>query len=263
MPYTNTTVGAGDDNSGTCGGGGVEDKAFHWVAPAAGLYRFNVVSSVFTPAIYVEEGPQCGGALLGCNAAVNGTYGTEVVRELEAGQVLTVIVDGVSGSGSFTLDIEEVPGTSCPESSSVINLTTCTTLGSVCIADQTLDGRLLAPTCAPAVGNGGFGTPLSMDDMSYLWQVPGISPPSAGFCGVRVDAEGDTSFVVYVLQGGDCSGPELDCVEATDTDSDGVYSAYVDETMLVDAQDYVLVVADDSWMDVTSFDITLMCGWAA
>ncbi|MEO0605320.1 MAG: putative metal-binding motif-containing protein, partial [Myxococcota bacterium] len=99
------TSAATPDWTGTCTGAGSPDLAYQFVAPATGTYVFDTQGSGYDTVLHAYDG--CGGAVLDCN---DDTYGlqSEIVLELQAGQVAIVIVDGFGtfSAGPFTLNID-------------------------------------------------------------------------------------------------------------------------------------------------------------
>lgn len=254
IPHLNSTLGAADNHTGECGGSGFADKAFHWVAATGGLYRFTATSDVFKPSIYVEDGPVCGSRQLGCNAAAKGSLGAEVVRNVAAGQPLTIIVDGQNGEGTFRLNIEKISNTNCPESSLVLTLGDCNGGGGLCATGELLTDRLLAASCAPAVSEDAAFQPVDHLDMSYTLKVPSAPTNGAGDCEAKITANGP--LVVYALRD-DCGGEEVGCVAATE--SGGAYTAEIRIDMEQTKRDYILVVSAAMWMDPGPYSIHLHC----
>lgn len=109
MDVPGTTLGAGDDVTGTCGGGGAEDVTYGFTAPAAGIYRIDTAGSSFDTVVYAYDGV-CGapGDELACNAA--GTD-SEITVVLDADEEIVVIVDGATEmeSGDFDISITSTP----------------------------------------------------------------------------------------------------------------------------------------------------------
>lgn len=68
----------------------------------------------------------------------------------------------------------------------------------------------------------------------------------------------DAAFVAYVLAG-DCGGPELECVAATD--QGGTFVAEIERAMEATARSYVLVVAAAGWGGPSAFRV-LVDWWA-
>ena len=93
-----STVDASDDFGGSdCGDGGdgVPDVAYAFVAPEAGIYRFETVGSDFDTMLSIRE--SCGGAELACNDDIaRGNVQSRVEVTLAACQEVTVVVDGFS-----------------------------------------------------------------------------------------------------------------------------------------------------------------------
>jgi hypothetical protein len=100
-----STVGLGDDEVGTCGGNG-EDWIWEWTAPATAFYTFDTAGSTYDTVLYVRDG-DCAGTELACDDDVAFPDTTSSVTTLlTAGQTVFVVVDGFSGSGSATLNIQ-------------------------------------------------------------------------------------------------------------------------------------------------------------
>lgn len=247
FPLTLSTVGFGDDASNACGGQDQEDRAYHWVPPADGLYYVRVTSESFTPVVSLIDGPRCDDRLLGCNAGASGEHGAEVVRFLRAGQPVSIVVDGLNGAGEFTLDIGISEGPTCPEA----------TLDEGDIFQDQLTQRSLAPSCGYARQSGMFGGSFDLDDKTYLLTAPSIPGDCFGSCDVWVNSP--DPVVLYALEGGDCGGPELACVESIDADGDGFFEANV--VLPRDDQErlYTVVVATRSPASVGDYQIEVFC----
>ncbi|MBL4688537.1 MAG: hypothetical protein JKY37_28365, partial [Nannocystaceae bacterium] len=98
-----STLGAGDDTDSDCGGGGVEDVVFSWLAPLSGILTISTVGSNFDTVLAVQE--QCDGGLLACNDDTNGLT-SSVVLIVQAGDRLLITVDGFSDAGDYVLSID-------------------------------------------------------------------------------------------------------------------------------------------------------------
>jgi hypothetical protein len=198
LPATLTTVGGTNTHDGECGGADSPEKAIRYVAKSAGLYRFSVASEDFSPALYVEQGPECGGRLLQCNANLAGGHPAEVTRWLDQGDAVTLIVDG--GAGTFTLDAEKLedPG-SCP--------TLPTLDGATDVVIDDTSPNVFSPSCEWAGNTSLDDTSNSYRDHAYTFTVD-LGP--AGNCMVSVVGS-DANMLVYLLEGDRCEGPELQC----------------------------------------------------
>jgi hypothetical protein len=235
LPAALTTVGGTNNRSGACGGDGQLEKSYRWIPPSDGLYRFSATSNGTTgssihPALYLERGPECGGELLGCNAA-SGDLPATVTRWLPGRQPVTVIVDAQNGPGAFSLNVEKLSD-ACP----VIT-------GGVPDGDIVLDSSapdILSPSCVQAPAEQYMGP---THEHSYLL-------PAAN-CGVAVT--GDGPFTVYLLKGDRCDGPEMGCQPATGNVS--TWSATVSTTSDYDS---VLVIEQGSPGPLT-YSVHFMC----
>ncbi|HJL15174.1 MAG TPA: hypothetical protein RMH99_05935 [Sandaracinaceae bacterium LLY-WYZ-13_1] len=99
---SDTTVGAGAELSGTCGGDGAPELAFEWTAPTAGTWVFDTVGSDYDTVLYARSG--CAGAELACDDDTDGLQ-SEITVDLAAGQTIVLVVDGFGGSdGAFVLN---------------------------------------------------------------------------------------------------------------------------------------------------------------
>lgn len=197
LPQDFSNVAGSNDHDGTCGGAGNPERAFRWTAPAAGLYSVVATSSDFVPAVYVEQGPVCGGPELGCNADPGSERG-EVVRELAEGDIITIIVDSTGGTGDFTLDVLPVDAM-CP--GVVLD-------GGMPFADN-IDNYAdhMTSSCgADGYVEGGNYNPYA--DATFAFTSPGKIGASSG-CDITVTS----GFPAAIsLQEGNCDGPEVQCV---------------------------------------------------
>ena len=200
LPQTFSNVAGSNVHDGACGGGGNPERALRWTAPAAGLYSFVATSDDFVPALYLEQGPVCGGPLLACNGDASNGRG-EVVRALEAGEFVTVQVDSQGGTGDFELDIVEL-GTACPG----FVLQTGDPFGD--------DIGNYADHMTSSCGADGYpesGNYNAYADATFAWTSPGKIGANSG-CDIIVTS----GFPAAVsLQQGTCDGPEAQCVQST------------------------------------------------
>ena len=185
VTVTGSTIGAGNELSGSCGGGSGPERTFGWTAPAAGIYQIGVRpqgSGDFDSVLYVRDG-DCGGRELACNDDTVGVSGSELVLRLDAGQSVAIVVESKGSRGmEFTLRIEQV---ACPGGD----------LGSgvpARVFDSTLGGPKL-----PIVGCVSRLAPVR----TYRW-----TAPAAGRYGITSSANYNT--LVCVLDG-NCGGPVL------------------------------------------------------
>lgn len=110
LPLTvaGTTVGAGNDHAGTCGGDEAADVAYRFTAPQSGRYSLSLEGSAYDTLLYVVDGG-CAGMSLACNDdQVDLTSGLSLW--LNEGQTVGIVVDGFSwnqGSYRLTVDVAE------------------------------------------------------------------------------------------------------------------------------------------------------------
>jgi hypothetical protein len=233
FPLELTTLGSSDDFSSQCGGVDQEDRAFHWVAPADGLYYFHVTSGSFRPTIALLDGPRCTDRVLGCSPSFDGPRGAEVVRFLRAGEPVTVVVDGMEGAGLFNLDIGIKEGGTCPAGELV------PFLGVV----ESFTPRTLAPSCDTTRHVSSFGAELDTLDRAYVLTVPGTSEGCSRHCSVTAETE-DEAIVLYLLEGGDCGGAELQCVKAFNDGASTTARATLDFPFITETTVFTVVAAD-------------------
>ncbi|RYZ05614.1 MAG: hypothetical protein EOO73_19175 [Myxococcales bacterium] len=227
LPIELSTQNQGD-NSAACGGATKSDRALRFTPPANGLYRFSAQSETFGAIVSVEEGPSCGGAVLGCGYSREGDPG-QVVRRLKKGEPVTVFVDG--GSGTFELDIEDVSATAtCPSESTRILLG-----GFIDPIPGSFAGakHLLSASCASTAGFTPVASYRPLVERSYPLSV---ALTGDGSCQLSVASEQPT--VVYLLAGDECAGRELKCGTSTANESHSLAFSSADNG------DYVLVVED-------------------
>jgi hypothetical protein len=248
FPLELTTLQSADDFSSQCGGVDQEDRAFHWVAPADGMYYFHVTSDSFIPIVALLDGPRCTDRVLGCNAAQQGDFGAEVVRFLRAGEPVTIVVDGKEGAGLFRLDVGLREGESCPEA-----------VLSEAVTDD-FTARSLAPSCTPALPGGSFGGIYAPPDKSYSFVVSGVGNICFGSCNVSVTAMQDV--VIYALEGDDCGGAEVACQVAQVDPASGRATATVGFPSAAEDTVYTIVVSDLSEFGGGGFTLEPFCAVA-
>jgi hypothetical protein len=231
------------DNSAACGGDGESDRALRFTPPQDGLYRFSATSDDFAAIVSIEEGPTCGGRVLGCGYTFRERSPAHVVRELEAGDPVTVFVDG--GSGTFELDIEEIStAASCPSDGPAILLDGA--LPNVAGSFDTAT-HLLTGSCVPT---GDFDPTTAYEPLVDRSFPLSVNLPPDMSCQLNIVST--ASIVVYLLEGDSCEGPELECALSLANQSQSL--------SFTSAQngDYVLVVEDfDGYGE--AFEITASC----
>ncbi|NJK33175.1 MAG: hypothetical protein HC927_12645 [Deltaproteobacteria bacterium] len=105
------TIAAGDHHQGSCATNPAPEREYWWVAPFAGSFAITTAGSDLDTVVYVREGG-CEGRELACNDDTVTPLGTElwstVTVELDAGQTISIFVDGYNGAGEFELGISEL-----------------------------------------------------------------------------------------------------------------------------------------------------------
>jgi hypothetical protein len=99
----------GDVNAsaGSCGGDFGGDVAMTWTAPVAGSYVFDTLGSSFDTLLYLIAGSSCSGPSLVCNDDALGGLQSQVVLQLDEGQLVTIVIDSFGNTGTFTLNIND------------------------------------------------------------------------------------------------------------------------------------------------------------
>tara|TARA_R110002096_G_scaffold433887_5_gene653999 strand:- start:135348 stop:136616 length:1269 start_codon:yes stop_codon:yes gene_type:complete len=199
FPLSLTTSGFGDDFENTCGGSLQQDRAYHYVAPADGHYAFTAIGDGYSAVVSLIDGARCEDRELGCNAAFKADYTAEVVRKLDAGQAVSVYVDGVDGAGNFELDIQPV-AIACSE----------TTLqhGSNVLGDY--ETRSMSSSCSSVDISNGVNIQQEMNDKTYQVEIEKAPLGCSGNCSLTITANGQ--FSAALLEGPNCSGAEEQCM---------------------------------------------------
>jgi hypothetical protein len=101
-----TTVGAGMDHAGGCGGGSAPEAIIQWTAPSSGTFTIDTIGSDFDTVLYVRAA-DCNGAEVACDD--DGAASTQSMLTITAtgGQTYYIFVDGFSGTGNFMLSITD------------------------------------------------------------------------------------------------------------------------------------------------------------
>lgn len=199
--HTDNTLTGSDAFLGSCNLGSAPDEGFTFTAPSDGLYTFTTANNDFDTILYALDGV-CSGAELMCNDNMLGTTSgaSGFSLPLTAGQEITLVVDGsFGGAGTFDLVVGQLTGT-CPDED----------LGSMAVP-FTVNGNTAGGTNTSLGTCGGLGA----NDYAYTW-----TAPNAGT--YRFTTEGSSfDTLVYLRDGSDCSGPELNCNTGTVTSTAG------------------------------------------
>lgn len=222
-----TLAGQPDAFSLSCGGIGGSDLAFVWRAPFDGRFRVETLGSNFDSLLTVLDG-QCFGPELGCNDDA-GDLTSRVDVDLFGGQTVTFVVDSFNqGVGEVALTVSEVPVEStCPDGD----------FGS------TLPFSTPGQTAGAPNVRSGFCGGSDAPEIEARWTAP--------FDGVfRFEVtESDFDPLMYLLAG-DCSGPQLDCV-----DDFGGVNPRID--VLLPAGQAVIIVVDGAGGSSGSFTLQI------
>lgn len=242
FPLTLSTSGFGDDNFNECGGNGQEDRAYHWVAPSDGLYAFSVVAEGYRSIITLIDGSRCEDTQLGCNQAQEPEFESEVVRRLVADQQVSIYVDGVEGAGEFEIDVQKIeatcPGETLPQDTTVIS---------------NYEGRTMSSSCSNVQLRNTVAIPETMNDKTFKIDVPSAGLGCFGGCDIRISSTGALSAAL--LDGEDCSGEELQCVQGMGVDGTTI-SVDMDET---EPRSHTLIVTDRDTFDFDGFSLRMEC----
>ena len=224
LPATLSTVGGPTDHEPRCVGQDISpqpEKTVRYVADSAGLYRFSASSTDFRVVLSLYDGEICGGEYLQCNYGQigSGAYPAEVTRYLEAGQAVTVVVEGEEAAGTFDLDIEPIDSTAggCTEPAEL-------GAGTSAVIEW-VPTHEVSSSCSWA-GNGLGSYP------EHVYRFTVNESPASGGCTVSlVPVNGEVRM--YVMEGDQCAGPEFDCDDSFDefvfsNGDNGVYTLVVE-----------------------------------
>ncbi len=196
LPGMFTNVGGTNGFSSDCGGSGGLERTFRYTAVEAGLHSFRARSTDFQPIMNLQVGPECGGEDLQCSISDVGQVGGEVIRNLEVGQSVTLIVDSAGGTGEFELDVERLEAT-CPSGP----------LAGAASGTITDFPHAMTTSCGN-IGETSGGMEQLFSAASYAWTSPGQAGTNSG-CEIRVTS--GFPAAVSLQAGSTCSGSELQC----------------------------------------------------
>ena len=103
-----STIGAGANYTSTCGSTATsEDVTYAWTAPAAGQFVIGTGGSGFDTTLYLlDDCDPAIAAVIACDDDSGGDQTSQLVVELDAGQIVYIVVDGFRGAnGEFTLTV--------------------------------------------------------------------------------------------------------------------------------------------------------------
>lgn len=244
LPLALTTGGFGDDFSNSCGGDGQEDRAYHYVAPADGLYAFTAIGETHEPIITVIDGSRCEDQELGCSRASEPGTKSEIVRRLTEGQSVSVYLDGRDGAGPFSLDIQTIEAT-CPAGTLEV--------GNMLIGF--FESRTMSSSCSFPEGRNSVNIVEELNDATFQVNLDNAGTGCIGSCQIVISAGGP--FSAALLEGGDCSGVERECHQST------ANAATIDLTMdETEARTHTLVISDAAHGEDNGFQVSMECGVA-
>lgn len=232
LPATFSTVGGADDFEVTCdleNATAQPERTFRYTADEATLYRFSARSETIRPVIDVYKGVICGGQHLGCNGGQMGltAYPAQVTRFLEAGESVTVVVQGREAAGEFEFDVEKIPASASGGCHNPLELTS--EVSGTVLAEDTHEVSNSCTWAGSAVDTYG----------EHVYRFA-LDIPSGGGCTVTVNIEGGMTGYSYLLAGENCSGPEVECRSSvTENPTAYVFTA-------ADSGEYVLVVENQA-----------------
>lgn len=162
-----------------------------------------------------------------CSSSVRG-YGAQVIRELAAGEPVTLTVELAEGDASFDLSIAEQPGAVC--------MPTLVASGGGSAAELVKSyGNHLNASCAAAGG-------LDLDSRQTGFVEARIELAYTGSnAGCNVMVESEFPAAVYLLEN-DCGGTEVRCVTSDAIGSPTSFQTKVNVPPSPEAKDYVLVI---------------------
>lgn len=200
LPGTFTNIGGTNTFTPSCGTGSGLERAFRYTAEETGLHSFRATSADFQPIMNLQVGAECGGEDLQCSISNPGEVGGEVIRNLQAGDAVTLIVDSAGGSGDFELDVEFLPDT-CPSAPLVGEI-----LGTI-----TESPHAMTTSCGN-IGEFSNGMVDLFGAATFGWTSPGQNGTNSG-CDIIVS----TGFpaAVSLQAGSTCSGAEEQCSTST------------------------------------------------
>lgn len=206
-----------------------------------GLYAFTAISDGHRAIVTLIDGSRCEDQELGCNAAGEAEFTSEVVRTLDAGQLVSVYVDGVDGSGTFELDIKPVAAACSSE-----------VLPEETLVTATYETRTMSSSCSSVEIRNGVNLAQEMNDKTFQIDVPKAPTGCSGSCDIIINSDG--LFSAALLEGADCGGAEEQCKQ-------GIGSASIQISVDdIEERTQTLIVTDQDTADFGGFTVEMFCG---
>lgn len=239
LPGTFTNIAGTNIFSSPCGGDGGLERAFRYTAEDTGLHSFRATSTEFQPIMNLQVGPECGGEDLQCSISNPGEVGGEVIRNLQAGDAVTLIVDSAAGTGDFELDVEFLKET-CPSE----------TLTFAPIGGTISESPHAMTTSCGNIGEFVNGMVDLFGAASFGWTSPGQAGTNSG-CEIIVTS--GFPAAVSLQAGATCSGAEEQCSTTT---FDGEVGRYVGSVSVghIPPTDYTVTVTQVAELLTPVFD---------
>ncbi len=251
LPGTFTNVAGTDTFSSGCGGGSGLERAFRYTAEDTGLHSFRATSTTFQPIMNLQVGPECGGEDLQCNISNPGEVGGEVIRNLQAGDAVTLIVDSAGGDGEFDLTVDFLAAP-CPSAALA---------GGAALGTITEFPHAMTTSCGN-IGEFSNGMVDTFGAATYSWTSPGQAGTNSG-CDILVTSGFPAALSLQA--GATCSGVEEQCSTTT---YDGSIERYVNSLSVghIPPTDYTITVTQIAELLTAvvdhDFEIEVVC-WAS
>ncbi|MGH1344848.1 MAG: hypothetical protein ACRBN8_25025 [Nannocystales bacterium] len=251
LPGTFTNIAGTASFSSPCGGDTGTERAFRYTAEETGLHSFRATSTDFQPIMNLQVGPECGGEDLQCNGSNPGEVGGEVIRNLQAGDAVTLIVDSAGGTGEFELSVDVLPN-ACPSG----------LLAGAPVSGTITELPHAMTTSCGNIGEFSNGMVDTFGAATYAWTSPGQAGTNSG-CDVVVTSGFPAALSLQA--GATCAGVEEQC--STSTFDDGL-SRYVTSVGVghIPPTDYTVTVTQVAELLTAvldhDFEVEVMC-WAS
>lgn len=219
---TGSSTGAGNDYTGTCGGGSAEDVSYTWTAPGTGTFEFTTLGSSFDTVLMMWS-DDCA-EQYECNddyAGIGTRSGFE--RDLIEGEEVVIVVDAWStGSGDYVLNVAATTEYDCTDGGDddADGVTDCedtdcssTLYCETPCADDDL-GSAFGDSVASGNTTGGGDDYMSgcafyeTEDVSWRWTAPADGV-------YTIDTVGSSYDTMLSVETGECAGSEIACNDDT------------------------------------------------
>lgn len=181
-----TAVGAPYDGWSCPGDSSLNVRSYRYTAEADGLYSFLAEGQDGYPELQLEAGPFCGAPVAQCGSASPpagwpNDRRAEVIREMHAGESITLVAKGRGGDLAYSLDVDRLGDAACGDGPLDVS-------GPMEVSLPEDGPHRVVPSCGTASATDWDGTVRPNPDANFTMDLPPPDPGCSFGCTISIEA---------------------------------------------------------------------------